>query len=40
MQKDKILKNHPLVKEGFIKFYAGFPIETGDGYTLGTLCVR
>ncbi len=39
MHEDKIFKNHPLVEEGFIKFYAGFPIVTGDGYILGTLCV-
>ncbi len=39
MQKDKRFKYHSLVKDGFIKFYAGFPIVTGDGYTLGTLCV-
>ena len=39
MQKDKRFKNHPFVEDGFIKFYGGFPIVTGDGYTLGTLCV-
>ena len=39
MQKDKRFKNHPFVVDGSIKFYAGFPIVTGDGYTLGTLCI-
>ena len=39
MQVDQRFKSHPFVKDGFIKFYAAFPIVTGDGYTLGTLCV-
>lgn len=39
LQKDQRFQNHPFVEDGFIKFYAGFPIVTGDGYTLGTLCV-
>ena len=39
MKTDLTFKNHPLVKEGIIKFYAAFPIVTSDGYTLGTLCV-
>jgi hypothetical protein len=39
MKTDLTFKNHPLVKEGIVKFYAAFPIITSDGYTLGTLCV-
>lgn len=39
MKTDLNFKNHPLVKEGIVKFYAAFPIVTSDGYTLGTLCV-
>ena len=39
METDLTFKNHPLVKEGIVKFYAAFPIVTSDGYTLGTLCV-
>lgn len=39
MNKDERFKNHPLVKEGIVKFYAAFPVVTQDGYTLGTLCV-
>ena len=37
MKNDLTFKNHPLVKEGIVKFYAAFPIVTSDGYTLGTL---
>ncbi len=39
LQEDLLFKNHPLVKDGIVKFYAAFPIVTKDGYTLGTLCV-
>ena len=39
MKTDLTFKNHPLVKEGIVKFGAAFPIVTSDGYTLGTLCV-
>ena len=39
MKSDLNFKNHPLVKEGIVKFYAAFPIVTSDGYTLGTLCI-
>ena len=39
MKTNLTFKNHPLVKEGIVKFYAAFPIVTSDGYTLGTLCV-
>ena len=39
MKNDLTFKNHPLVKEVVVNFYAAFPIVTSDGYTLGTLCV-
>ena len=39
MSKDNRFKFHPTVKEKLVKFYAGFPIFTNDGYVLGTLCV-
>ena len=39
MSKDKRFRYHPAVKENLVKFYAGFPIFTNDGYVLGTLCV-
>ena len=39
MRKDERFKSHPFVADGSTLFYAAFPIVTGDGYTLGTLCV-
>lgn len=31
--------NNPLVKDGQVRFYAGFPMITSDGYTVGAFCV-
>src|ERR1700730_17876684 len=37
--KDKTLGTSPLATHGGIRFYAGVPLITADGYALGTLCV-
>ncbi len=39
LNEHETFKNHPLVKQGIVTFYAAFPVITSDGYILGTLCV-
>lgn len=40
MSKDIRFKYHPMVKgENNIKFYAGVPLLSPEGYALGTICV-
>lgn len=37
--RDQRFAEFPLVRNGMVRFYAGAPITTADGHTLGALCV-
>lgn len=39
LSKDKKFKSHPALINSNTRFYAGFPIKTESGFTLGSLCV-
>jgi PAS domain S-box-containing protein len=39
LRKDVRFQNNPSVTEGKCVFYAGIPIKTSEGFTLGTLCL-
>lgn len=35
----EVAKNHPFVRTAGLRYYAGAPLRTADGYNLGALCV-
>ena len=38
--KDPSVQNHSMVRNApHVKFYAGFPLKTSDGFAIGTLCL-
>ncbi|WP_100630096.1 PAS domain S-box protein [Algoriphagus formosus] len=39
LKEDPELKNHPALEEFGVQFYAGFPLKSESGNTIGTCCV-
>lgn len=39
LREDPRFRDHPTVQQLGLRFYAGYPIRTWDGYRVGTICV-
>jgi GAF domain-containing protein len=40
VQRDPLTRDIPLIESSGVRFYAGFPIHTWDGYRIGMLCIQ
>ncbi len=39
LSKNELFANNPIVKNEHIRFYAGYPLRSPEGYNIGTICV-
>ena len=39
LSKNELFKDNPIVKNEHILFYAGYPLRSPEGYSIGTICV-